>query len=282
MAHTGLGRWIGIGLVLVLLGGCNSVDRGAAPVTTEPVPVTTEPEPPTTEPELPTTVLEPPTTPSNDSREALYDYCDQATGQDPNCWSSRYGNNLRALDQFLQGPDEFGGQQRLEVDGAQGLAAAAPVGTDVDFVSSTLVGINFVTDETSSAGLCRTAVDSEARVGVVTVLTDGPLGPREIVQAYIIGNPVFRMGRSLSDAAAGLGAPGIGVMSNLTDLQTAYPDLEVLVEEGHKVAFTPPEQARQQLATSSTERQMVFYLGTDDRIDSWIIGVPQYAANLCG
>jgi hypothetical protein len=148
-------------------------------------------------------------------------------------------------------------------------------------VGSALVGIDFTTDDTNSAGPCRTAYDSKAQVGVVTVQTDGPLGQREIVQAYLIRNPVFRIGRSLSEASAGLGAPGIGVMSSLADLQATYPDLNVQ-REGLKVAFTPPEQARDRLATTTTERQMFFFLDTDDRVGLWAVGVPQYAAALCG
>lgn len=257
MGYTSMGRWIGVGLALVLLSGCDPdpPPPGPAPKAAAPVP--------------------------SDDREALYDYCDRATGPDPKCWSTQYHNNLRALEHSMKSPDSFGGQSRLEVDGPQGLAAAAPVGTRIEFVSSTLVGIDFVTDEPNSAAPCRTAFDEKAQLGVVTVLTDTPLGPQEIVQAYIIANPVFRMGNSLSEAAVGLGAPGIGVMTSLADLQSVYPDLEIAQRDGMKVASTPPEEAREDLGATSTERQMVFVLDEKDRVTVWMVGVPKYAANLC-
>lgn len=214
-------------------------------------------------------------------RTALYAYCDQAVGRDELCWTSRFGNNLRAADTALESVEEFGGLRRQEVDGAQGLGRAQPVGMSLDMVQATLDRrLRLAT--LGSRGGCTVWSDQTAGLGVVTVTSDGPRGQVEVVQAFVIENPVFRMGRALTEAASALGPPGIGVGSRFADLEAAYPDLGVSAGTAGKVATVPALPARERLGTASDERGMTFWLGADDTVTSWAIGVPEYVENGCG
>ncbi len=213
-------------------------------------------------------------------REELYSYCDTATGQDPRCWSSRFGNDLRALEESLRGLDQYGGQTQTDVDAPYGLTSATPVGAEVGSVGSSVHGIGL--GLVSSAGACRYEHDNTAALGVVTLSSQGPRGDVAGIQAFVIDNPVFRVGRPLSDAAAGLGAPGIGTGSSLAELRATYPGLEVVDTADGKVAMSPATEAREMLLTESSQRATVFLLGDDDRVVRWLFGVPEYALRLCG
>ncbi len=262
------GHLAGAAMVLLVLASCIP----------EPGPV---PPPPSQSTE-PVDSSAPETPEPLSEREQLYRYCDQAVEQDPKCWSSRFGNDLRAQDASLRGEQTVGGQERTEVLGAGGLTDVARVGIDVDSLPSQLPGIDWSVDEDNSRGDCHTLFDATARLGVVTVHTETPRMPVEAVQAYIIENPVFRIGRSLAEAEAGLGAPGIGLQSSLDDLEEAYPDLRTVGGPGGTIVTTPVETAEEELDTATTDRGMVFFLGPDGRVERWTLGVPQYAFNLCG
>lgn len=214
-------------------------------------------------------------------RQALYAYCDDATGQDPLCWTQKYGNDLRAADLALEGVEEFGGLRRAEVDGAQGLGDGLAVGTTLDIVQGSLERrLELV--QIAERDSCTVAVDDTAGLGVVTVSMDGPRGPQDVVHAFVIENPVLRIGRSLREEAAGLGRAGVGVGTRLADLRAAYPEATLGSVNDAKVLRVPPEPAREQLAAESSERAMVFWLDDADTVQTWTIGVPEYLEDGCG
>ena len=259
-------------VVVLLLAACGSGGTDPSPIPPGPITTSTTSTPDGTDAGGEVDPLD---------REALYAYCDRATGQDPLCWTSRYGNDLRAADLFLEGVEEFGGLPRTEVDGAQGLVDAVRVGTTLDIVQATLERRLELTAIAESAA-CTVSFDQVARLGVVTVMRDGPRGPQEVVHAFRIENPVFRIGRSLREEAAGLGRAGIGVGTRLLDLQAAYPDATLGTAGDATVLRVPPEPAREQLAAGSAERGMAFWLDDADTVRTWAIGVPQYLDGDCG
>ena len=265
------GPWHRCGVVVgavaaLLLAACGS--GGTDPSPTPPGPVTTS-----------TTSAPDGTDAGGEAdpldREAVYAYCDRATGQDPLCWTTEYGNDVRAADLALEGIEEFGGFRRTEVAGAQGLGDAVRVGTTLDIVQATLERRLELTAIAESAA-CRVSFDQGARLGVVTVRMDGPRGPQEVVHAFLIENPVFRIGRSLREEAAGLGRAGIGVGTRLVDLRAADPDARLGTAGDATVLRVPPEPAREQLAAGSAERGMAFWLDDADTVRTWAIGVPEY------
>ena len=259
------GRWGCVALTAAfLLGGCAASSDPADPT---PSATLTSPSPspsPSTPPSTPAPSPSPSPTPSLDA-EDLAGLCDTASGPDDRCFSTRYGNNLRALEGFLDGVEEWGGVRETTVT-AQGLTAA-PVGGTVDMLTA-VIPLDLGT-EVDAQGSCTAAFDGEAQLGVVSVTTPGPRGDVEVVQAYLIANPVVRTSDDL------------GLGSTLAHLRDAHPDLEVGPTGDGSVAFTPVEEALEQLAAPDSRRTMLFRLDETDRVVAWAVGVPTYAVLLC-
>ena len=196
-------------------------------------------------------------------REALYAYCDRAAGQDPACYTPRFGNDLRAADDFLRGPDWFGGLKETTAT-PQGLTAL-PVGTTLDMVHNQFGSLELSANDAPD-GVCSIRLDPNARFGVVTRRDTGARGEVDVVEAFLIRNPVIRL------------PDGLGVDSTLDDLQTAYPSLQVAEESGGKYATTPPEVAEETLYSTSSERVLRFRLSSENTVTEWSAGSPQFTA----
>jgi hypothetical protein len=245
-------RRIAGAVMLILLGSAavSGCDPNPPP---PPPPTTTLPEHSSTPP---------PATPPAD-REALYDYCDRAVGPDPACYTPRFQNNLRAADAALKGPDSFGGIRETTVT-AQGLTALA-VGTTLDVVMNEFEFLELPEGDVPSAS-CSVRMDPNVRLGVVARRDSGPRGEVDVVEAFMVDNPVIRT------------SADIGVGSTLKELQDAHGPVEVVAESGNKYATTTPEGADDGLYSSSPERIMRFTLGPGDVVTSFSVGAPEFVA----
>lgn len=191
--------------------------------------------------------------------------CDQVTATDPRCRTTRYGSNLEALDDFLDGVEEWGGIRETTAT-AQGITEVA-VGSTVDMLLAQIpLDLSTVID---SAGACTASLDPTAQLGVVAVRTPGPRGEVDAIQAVLIGNPVVRTSDDL------------GVGSTLEDLEAAVAGLRVERTGDGWWAVSAPEPAREGLAAVSDRRMMSFRLNGDGRVSEWSVGVPEFALGLC-
>lgn len=255
MAKAGRSVMGVIGVVIVL-AACGSAGTSDPP----------DPPDPSTSASSPDLLSPTPSpTPSPSDSEALYDYCDRAVGKDDLCHTRTFGNNLRALNDSLDGVEEWGGVRETTAT-AQGMTAA-PVGSTVDMLMASLpLDLSEVID---SDGPCTASLDRTAQLGVVAVRMPGPRGDVDVIHAYLIGNPVVRT------------SDGLGVGSSLSDVRAAHPDLVVEPTVGGSLAATPVEQALEVLAAPDTRRVMAFWLNVDEQVTGWSVGIPRSALALC-
>ena len=174
---------------------------------------------------------------------------------DPSCWTSRYGGNTEAAEDFLDGPDRGEGGL-LEMSASPDGFVAAEVGMPVSMAGATA---NLAFDEMSSiSGDCTVHLDPESLVAAIA-------HPGDEVTGYLIGNSVVETHDE------------IRIGNTLPDLEAAYPDLEVAeVDGGGFIAVTQPVMGWDEINDVSNERAMVFWLSQDEVIVLWAVGRTEY------
>ena len=207
-----------------------------------------------TDPSGPITARSSPPITVDEQREKIYKYCETASAGDPVCHTSRFGNNLRAADEFLDGVNVGPGGLKEMTATDDGFPAGIAVGNSVSLVNATL-NID-ISEEIPSGGACKVLMDRASQMGVVTDLEGS-------AQAFLILNPVVET------------QSGIHIGSTLADLQASEP---VNVEEygNGKIAYTVREDVMSHFENVEPGRAVLYYLSPDDVILMWVVGATSY------
>lgn len=227
--------------------GTAANESQAAPLSrpARPDPLDAVPVPPTSSPD-----------PAEEEQHTeLYEYCDTAVAGDPLCHTSRFGNDLRAADEFLEGVDVGpGGLVEMTATDDGFPAGSIVVGTSVPLLNATFTVD--ISEVIASEGACEVLLDRTTRLGVVTDLGGS-------VQAFLIMNPVVAT------------RDGIRIGSTLADLQARYP-VDVQEYGTGKIAYIVREDAVSHYDAVESSRAMLFYLSPENVVEGWVVGATSY------
>ncbi|MFT3889378.1 MAG: hypothetical protein QM713_14620 [Arachnia sp.] len=193
--------------------------------------------------------------------DPLEGFCNQQTAPTEECWSSWFGNNLRALNDAMELEVGPGGLKRITAT-QSGLGEALPVNQSTVGLVESVEEIKLSHVLWEQAG-CTVLWDPNTFMGAA-------IDAAGYVEAFLIANPVVETYN------------GHRIGHTLDDLRQEF-DLDVADTELGRVALALfPDQERG-VDDDEPGRAIRFHLTDDNRVTTWMVGTPSWvlSPNLC-